>query len=364
MPPHVKRRRDRTGTFYLIDGRIVRSLKTKVKRLAEARLDQYIRGKFDLCPKITIREYYERWIETKKEPLVRRSRGRDYRQHWNGYLAYLFPTPLSSVNVSLLTRLREHLLCHGLAIKTVRNVIAGSFRALWKDAMAEEIVDKNPFAVLKWPAPERLPPDPFSVEERDKILAHIHEKQPFYYPFVYTMFMTGMRPSEAVALRLSDVDAERRTLSITKSRHLGADAKPKTSRSRRLITVPHEVIELLEAIRLPWQTSDSHVFYNKISGGPLDANQWARIYWGKIIKGAGVRHRKFYSTRHTFITQMVSRGENLKAISDYCGTSIEMIERNYCGRLSLSHLTEIKPDEPKSLNNLVVPTGIEPVLPT
>ncbi len=338
-----------------------RSLKTKVKRFAEVRLSQYVRGQFNLGPKITVKEYYEQWIETKKTPFVRKSTLRDYRQHFETYVLPVFGTEqLVQVSAARLLSFRSKLLASGLKLKTCQNILGGSFRALWRAAMVEEIVDKNPFASLKWPTPDRWPPDPFTIEEQDKILAHVQGQQPFYYPFVYIMFMTGMRPSEAVALRISDVDPARRTLSITTSRHLGAAANPKTARSRRLITVAHEVIELIEAIRLPWQTPDSHVFYNKFSGGPLDANQWARVYWADLLKGSDVRHRKFYSTRHTFITDMVSRRENIKAIADYCGTSIEMIERNYCGTLSLSHLTEIKPEEPKSLGNMVVPTGIEP----
>ena len=359
MPAHIKRRKDRDGTFYLIDGRLTQSLKTKVKRFAEARLQEYNRGKFSLEPKITVGEYYERWIKTKC--LSRKSALRDYKQHFSGYLLSEFGSiSLATIRVTHLSGFLTKLLGRGLSVKTCRNILAGSFRALWKDAIAEEIVDKNPLRRLRWPAPERLPPDPFTIQERDKILAQIRQTQPFYYPFVYTMFFTGMRPSEAVALRLSDVAAQQRTISITKSRHLGADAKPKTSRSRRLITIPAEVIELLEALRLPWQGPDSHVFYNKFSGGPLEANQWARVYWRKIIKCAGVRPRKFYATRHTFITEMVQRGENIKAVADYCGTSVEMIERNYCGKLSLSHLTEIKPAVAKSLDSVVVPTGIEP----
>lgn len=372
MPPHVKKRRDRSGTFYLIDGRLNHSLKTKVRRYAEARLEQYVRGQFGLGPKITVKEYYAQWIETKKEPFVRRSAARDYRQAFTKYILPLYgDMALCNVSLRSLQTLRDILLkstrwgnfaCQGLSPKTIKNILTGSFRALWKDAMAEEIVDKNPFAALRWPRAEQLPPDPFTTEERDKILARIEEKQPFYYPLAYTMFFTGMRPSEASALRLSDVDPQRRTISITKSRHLGAEAATKTAHSRRLIAVSQEIIDLLEAIRLPWQTSESHVFYNKFSGGPLDPNQWARVYWKGFCSTAGVRYRKFYSTRHTFITEAVRRGENLKALADYCGTSVTMIEKNYCGVLELRGESNRfgYPFAPKYLETLAVPTGLEP----
>ena len=46
MPPHLKKRLDRKGVYYLVDGRLLKSLGTTVKRFAEHRLDQYVKGKF------------------------------------------------------------------------------------------------------------------------------------------------------------------------------------------------------------------------------------------------------------------------------------------------------------------------------
>ena len=39
--------------------------------------------------------------------------------------------------------------------------------------------------------------------------------------------------------------------------------------------------------------------------------------------------RKFYATRHTFISIALSRGVNLKWLAEYRGTSVVMIERSY-----------------------------------
>jgi hypothetical protein len=47
------------------------------------------------------------------------------------------------------------------------------------------------------------------------------------------------------------------------------------------------------------------------------------------VRKVGIRLRDFYSTRDTFISEMIHRGENLKAIAGYCGTSVAMIERSY-----------------------------------
>jgi integrase len=61
-------------------------------------------------------------------------------------------------------------------------------------------------------------PDPFTEEERDTILAFFRDQRPRWYPLVATLFWSGMRPGELAALRIADVDLERRKISITKSR--------------------------------------------------------------------------------------------------------------------------------------------------
>jgi len=364
VPPHIKKRQDRKGVYYLVDGRLIRSLGTTVKRFAEHRLDQYIKGKFGFGRGITVKEYFDSWIERKIEPMVRRSAVRDYRQHFNAYvLPTLGKTTLTALDMRSVENLRNKMISQGLSVKTTRNVIVGSLRALWRDAMADKLVDHMPFAGLRWPAVDRRLPEPFTHEERGKVLTWVAKELTFYYPFVLFQFSTGCRPSESTALRWSDISVERATIAIQRSRHLRANNRTKTAASWRIIQVSRELIDVLQQMRLPWHTDNDAVFYNKVSASPLDANEWMRIYWHHVCEGAKVEHRKFYATRHTSITEAVKRGDNLLAIAQYHGTSVSMIERNYCGALTLGDQTKIKPDIAKSLNNMVVPTGLEAVAP-
>ena len=361
MPPHLKKRLDRKGVYYLVDGRLLKSLGTTVKRFAEHRLDQYVKGKFGFGKGVTVADYYESWIDRKTEPMVRRSAVRDYKQHFNAYiLPVMGKTPLAAVDMKAAERLRNIMLAKGLSVKTARNVIVGSLRAMWRDAMADGLLDRVPFAGLRWPAADRRLPEPFTNEESDKILVWVAEHQTFYYPFVLFQFSTGCRPSESTGLRWADISAEHCTVAIQRSRHLRADNRTKTAGSWRVIQVSRDLIDVLQQMRLPWHTDKDAVFYNKVSAAALDANEWMRIYWRKICEGANVEHRKFYSTRHTSITEAVKRGEQLLAVAQYHGTSVAMIERNYCGALAMGDQTKIKPEVAKSLNNVVVPTGLEP----
>jgi hypothetical protein len=58
MPAHIVRRSDCAGTFYLVDGERVKSLKTKTRRYAEAMLRQYLDGMYGLLPVPTMGVFY------------------------------------------------------------------------------------------------------------------------------------------------------------------------------------------------------------------------------------------------------------------------------------------------------------------
>ena len=47
-----------------------------------------------------------------------------------------------------------------------------------------------------------------------------------------------------------------------------------------------------------------------------------------MLKKLGIRRRKFYATRHTFVSWALTEGMNLKAIGEYVGTSVAMIENS------------------------------------
>src|SRR5262249_6718621 len=152
-----------------------------------------------------------------------------------------------------------------------RNIIDSSFRALYRDARAEieELKGRDPFIDLQWPKVEREKPDPFTAEERDRILAYWLEKDFFYYPLVFTLFHTGMRPSELSAVKWADVDLERRTISIKKSRYMGAEGKPKTHGCARIIQIAQPVVDVLKILPTR-ELGLSHAFVNKF-GDPMNA---------------------------------------------------------------------------------------------
>ncbi len=287
--------------YYLVDGAKTRSLKTKKKGLAEYLLQEYIKGKYGLNPTPTVKVFFDSWIQKKIEPLFRRFQVRDYNQHFKTYILPKFEeTRLMAIGTGDLIDFRVDLLRKGLAVKTSRNIIDGSFRALYRDSRAEidELKGRDPFIDVQWPATPRRKPDPFTPEERDRIIRHWIDSDFFYYPWVFTLFHTGMRPSEAAALTWNDVDLLAKTVSISKSRYMGMDSAPKTSQSARTIVASMPVVEVLRLLPSR-ELGLERVFVNKF-GEPMNAKKWSEHNWAEPLRKIGIRHRKFYATRHTF----------------------------------------------------------------
>jgi integrase len=190
------------------------------------------------------------------------------------------------------------------------------------------LIEKDPFTALQWPRLKAAKPDPFTEEERDSLIGYFRTNVPFYFPFVYTLFFTGMRPSEALALRWGDIDLRRGELSITKSRYLESEGAPKTAGSEREIKLLPEIVEVLKTIKPLRVTEATHVFLNQ-EGRPVDFHTWRAKIWYHALRAKGMRERKPYSTRHTFISAGLTNGANPKWLADYCGTSLAMIEKHY-----------------------------------
>jgi integrase len=198
-----------------------------------------------------------------------------------------------------------------------------------RDARKDDLIDTDPFAALDWPDLATPKPDPFTEQERDQILAWFSQHRRAYYGFVFTLFHTGMRPSEMAALRWGTIDTANGTISIVGSRYLGSEGAPKTRDSGRTVKMIAEVCAVLRGLKPLRVGPDDYVFTNVKNGGPINQSEWPKDHWRAALRGTGVRPRKFYATRHTFISIALTRGVNLKWLAEYCWTSVMMIERNY-----------------------------------
>ena len=155
----------------------------------------------------TVRSYYERWIIDKVPPEVRRAQAQDYRRHIRKYVLLTLGTlHLASLTARDILGLRSELRQRDLSLKFVKNILAGSFKAMLRDARnIDGLMPQDPFAGVTWPRVELPGPDPCTADKRHRILAWFRDKHSGFHPGPGTTGPRWRPPSALPRLRAPSV---------------------------------------------------------------------------------------------------------------------------------------------------------------
>jgi integrase len=218
----------------------------------------------------------------------------------------------------------------GLAPATVLRVHRVLSRAL-KVAMQRGTVARN-VATLVDPPTSRRPQTaaPLDADEAKRVLAAATGTR---NAARWTVALAlGLRQSEALALRWTDLDLERGTLSVrrgvhrTKGRGLVYE-EPKADRSRRTVVLPSQLVDALRAHRaeqereraaadVAWE--DHGLVFAQRDGRPIDRHSdWDA--WKSLLKSAGVRNVRLHDGRHTAATLLLSAGVHPRVVMELLG---------------------------------------------
>lgn len=188
-------------------------------------------------------------------------------------------------------------------------------------------LNRNPYKVMRGlPRVRKRNIDPFSKEERDLILDGFSNSEyyDYYWSFVKFLFLTGCRPSEAVALKWLNVAPK---FIIFKEAVVDGKHKDctKTNIDRRF-PINSQLKELLDDLdRVPERV------FNAKKGGYINLNNFNRRAWQTVLSEVAIRYRPPYNCRHTFITEMLNAGAKVSDVAFWVGNSPEIIYRHYAG---------------------------------
>ena len=270
---------------------------------------------------VTIKQYLTEWIEAKK--------GEIQSSTYVGYRRTVFNILIPEFGHMMLTEFKaRHMKAWAVkqdcSKKRINNIISNMRNAL-DDAVFEEIITINP--LHRWKFKKIEPPkdddgiDPFSVEEREAILeaCHIEDRNMFEFAF-----WSGVRGSELIALRWSDVDWLNGRIHIRRKKVTASKVPeiPKTSKSNRILKLLPPALAALKRQRQHTQMLETEeIFVNPISKEPYTGDKKLRRRWKPALMRAGVRYRSPKQTRHTFASVMFSANESPPWIQNYLGHS-------------------------------------------
>ena len=316
--------------------------KAAEKRLAELQ-HQLDTGSYIKPDKVTLGSFLDRWLQDYAWPNLSAETAQAYdimaRKHLipalgNIPLQQLTPARVQAYYTQKLTSGRRDGK-GGLSPRTVHHHHELLHVAL-ESAVKWQLVQRNVADSVD--APKYRPKEmrTFGQESMLEFLESVRATE--YYPVFYTALFTGMRRSELLALRWSDLDLDLGVISINRSLHHLEDKSfvfqpPKTPKSRRQMPLSPSTSIMLRQHRdsqraarllIDHPVTENDLVFCQVDGRPLLPHSVSQA-WRRLVRQAGFRGIRLHDARHTHATFMLEQGGNWKIISERLGhTSVAM----------------------------------------
>ena len=215
------------------------SSKGRAEKLRTQILSELDKGILAKPNKLTTGAYLEQWLKGSVASTVAPSTYGSYAYITKKYLIpELGGIKLWNLKPQHLQRLYADKLQQGLSPRSVQLMHITLHKAL-KNAIKTGLISRNPIDLVDPPKVERHEMKTMTEEDIGRFLDEARKGD--YYTLFYIYLFTGIRRSEALALRWSDVDLLGCQLSINKTMQFlnkkVTFKSPKTANSRRLVAL-------------------------------------------------------------------------------------------------------------------------------
>jgi len=289
---------------------------------------------------MTYEEYATLWVEGQIKPLRRES---TYTRYRGALKKHIFPA-IGNISLGEVDRadIKKFLLAYykksgsKKAVTLMRDICNGPFAAAVDDGLISVSPVTGTLGRLNIKPNQNPSADPLTAEETALFMETCMKHHSEHYPLFLTLFRTGLRVGEVLALRWSDVDWYGRFIQVSRSYRRQQFSGTKTGKTRR-VDMSEQVVEALqnlytrrkrETLAAGTQEVDGIIFHNG-KGEPRGQNSVRYIYKG-ILRKAGLRAIRVHDTRHSYASQLLSDGISPVYVKEQLGHhSIEITVDTY-----------------------------------
>lgn len=275
--------------------------------------------------KTTFEHYAKRWLLL-KERILAFSTYKTYTSATNKLIDYFKNYAISEIKP---TDIQQYIATTNLSPKSISNVI-GVLHQILNSALHDDIIHKNPAKLIKKPAIASTQIDPFDIEEIEKIIDWVQKHHPKMTILFALGFYTGMRTGELLALKWSDIDFNKHTITVRRTITKNRIKESTKTKEYRVIDIIPTLDRYINKHK-QYTYMQSEWVITTAQGNPyMKTENINRLYYVTCLKTLGIRYRTLYQMRHSFACVMITAGEDLNWIKNMLGhATLEMINRRY-----------------------------------
>lgn len=329
-----------------ISGRSRREVENKMTELRQ-RSDA---GRVIAPADLTLGAYLDEWLAQIVAVRVRPNTLAAYRYNAERYLIPdLGGQRLAALSARGLRLYFEGLRARGVGARTVKYVHT-TLRAALEDAVREEVVERNPAALVRVLGPPRQERVPLTVDEVRVLLRWARHHR--LYSMLIVFALLGMRRSEVLGLRWDEVDLDQGLIRVKRGLHRVNGQltllPTKTARSRRTIPLPKVVVDALsehrarqeaERTALAERWPESGFVFTTPIGTAIDPRNCTRLVQ-RACREAGVRAVRLHDFRHGCVSVLLGLGVPPRTAMEIAGHSTIEMTMNVYGHVTLDDKRE------------------------
>ncbi|KUH69205.1 integrase [Mycolicibacterium novocastrense] len=197
------------------------------------------------------------------------------------------------------------------------------------DAMREGLVARNVARLVKRPAVKHHEMASWTTEQAGRFREHVRDER---LAACWLLTLAGLRRSEILGLRWSDIDFDAGTVSVAQGRVVvegrgTITGDPKSKRSRRALPMPADVLAALRALRLRQAEErlalgaeylDSGLVAVNVDGSLIRPETYSADF-ARHAKDAAVPVIRLHDVRHTAATMLLDVGTTPSATAKWLG---------------------------------------------
>lgn len=282
-------------------------------------------------------EYAQLWLDSRE--IVKGTRN-GYKSALNLYwVPHLALVRIDFITTTLVRRILASTSWTSPSVK--RNALV-KLSTILRSAVEDGLIQKNPTDSIQLPKRVKKEVDPFTLDEADRILGRMYAgtfwPSSIYAAFFEFVFFTGLRLSEALALRWDAVDMDKRVAHVKRTVALGEVVERLKVGNDRFVLLNERAIHALEFARQYAErrksgkgrvTETPYIFPPSKNGEYVKQTSDLHHQWRPILKELGIRYRRPYNCRHTYATICLMSGLNPAFIAQQLGHSVQMLLSTY-----------------------------------